>query len=183
MDLSIMMKKNLSVAFRNLILAVLPLMFLQSCAVFNNAKFFHKDSVSLMTFDIGSKNPSYIRINIGHLTEPIRILPEVFFEFENGEKIYIPDITVTFLQKNSLRYPVEEYFKKHYPALAGNSYKYRIGPIWGYADDNYIYTIYADPVAVLNKQMDRRYTMPITEQQAKELFGNPDQIKFGFGGT
>ena len=169
--------------FRNIILIGFISLLLQSCSM-NNAKFFRKGDVTLVGHGNESSNPRYTSIGIGNLNEPIKSFPEIYLELQNQKKYYLPEVTVEYLRQGGFESkPITKEMKGWYPICPENSSEYWLEPMTILtATDKYVYTFSSYPVAIWNKTQNKCYKMPLTDEQAIELFGKPDKIEYGFGG-
>ncbi len=169
---------------RLLSMAVIAVSLLLGSCIFYpkpNVRIFSKEGAMMLEASIykGQVSP-YYELTVGHPSFPIRQLPEVYIEIDEDQRVLLSEITPEYLFSNASESPFEESKYSDWPEGAfsiriENENKSRSYYFVATRKKLLQFRTGMKPV-IWNKEQTKRYTFPLSHQDAVELFGEPGTV-------
>ncbi len=164
----------------------LTMVFCNGCSFSNNRSpnntIYFKDDIILEGYISLFGNRSYKYVQFGKYKNISTDFPDVYLLFDNGEKVFLPDIDIEWIKQKKQKDQISYEMKR-----AGCEYgellmEYNINDCSFFFRDNkfLVFNMSFGLKAIISKE-GNRYDLPLSYDKAVELFGKEDRIKDYFG--
>jgi hypothetical protein len=170
---------------------LLSMMFVSGCLA-HNGRCWVKDNIKFKGDKRAPNNRIFTEMQIGVPCKPMKSLPEIGIEFQNGTVIALCDIDMNYLEKNTMlvtRIDLDQHNRDIYGCTWPDDVKvFKIGnkvnSILFAVNQEQLVGLWSQSCTDIlwNRAKTKRLSFPLSEEDLRVLFGRPDRVYDYFRG-